>query len=903
MAKPLRLFIEGPYTGQQPAWSLLHGYGPTPQPAGSTEFQTTVVLETSGPGTLLAAADGKLSTRPPAGGVLDPTEEVAAPAPADGSPEVVDLYLHLSPAVGQRSEFVSRAGELSGIAGFRYAGITTTSLSKALGELLDKSVFPHGALTRDDILKLFLAGDVDVWVTAGHQIGAAAPHAGSGKRRAGFAALTGDGPSDPAYVYDWMRDFVEDGESVLDEFLGLVPKRWPLIDPALSTPDAIARTATTLYSSAVLVQLRRSRALTRAQWRQVGDNQKALWRRRLLRRAGQAPANVADPPFQFDDVDWSNIFQLEALVEFYANFDDPHRANAAPAAPRDQGYVGVDFIDPGGTVATANGTAVTLDAEPDLSRVVRGHDVLHLDGDTNPKRPTHAYMITKVDEAARTVTVDGSPVLPSPSEWHISLRPVVVFVDSFGPRAGLRGTHAVVAAPTLLELDGAPDLNRVNADYDTVYLAADTARGSRTYRITGKDNSAHTVTLDGAPSLADGSSSWYVTAGVGGDLSALDYKLGPNNPPNSPDPRGNDHYDANAFVVHNGSVHTRVRFSTLTSRNKAGQSLSSVRGNRRYTLSSFFSGGSTFRSFCFKVADLGESYDGIREARYYFRTPVTEDHAYPPHKPVGGGAGKGTIRIHRGSRKSKGTGSEGCLVSPLYKDLRDKLILRYQRDYVAVHAGGVNAQIQKLFGLTYEETELLHEKVHPIHGELPATEWNDKILGTVWIIRPDERPLGPLIANPSFETDTSGWTAYREGGAGDVALARDETWGAQGTSSLRVTATAHAGNARAGAQTQTDADTVTAGSQYRLTARVHLLDPPPRSVNARIAWQQANGQPIQPVIEGTPVTGAAEATVTVTAEGTAPSGAVRAAVGVYGLSTTAGDTIDFLVDAVQFDVF
>jgi hypothetical protein len=742
MPKPLYLFIAPPYaSGDNPAgaWTLVHGYGPAAgAPGAPPVFHTDIVLETNSAGTLRAVAHGRLSRRPPGSSSLGAEEQLELALEAASPPDTLTLYLHLSPVVTSDNAFRAQAQGAGGIIGFAYLGVEASSLEGALAELLDQAVFPAGSLTRADVMKLFLDGVLDIPVTASHAIGSAGmAGALAGPRRVGFTVLTPAGPVDAAHIYDRMRDFVEDGQAMVDAFLGLVPKRWPVIDANLGTDQAIALTATAIYSWPVLEELRTTRALTPTQWRTVGNHQKTLYRARLLERLGHAPPGGIAPPFEFNDIDWKNVFQLEAVVELYANFDDPWATGATPRHPGDVNYTSADFLDLAGATASVAGNVVTLLGAPALGRVWNRQDTLFLEGDT--VRPTRLYRITSVNAAASTVTVDGNPVLSGPtSAWTIHQRPVLVLIDGFGPR--LRGFRATISSndARVLVLDGNPDLRKVNTNFDTLYLSADAASARRTYRITAVNNTARTVTLDGEPALADGSSPWAISSGISGELPPLAYTLGPHNPPGAPSPRGNDHYDGTVFVIHRNTVHRQVRFSSYTSRNYAAgaQSLSSVRGNRRYQLSSFRS-NQGFRNYCFKVTDPDAGYDGVQEARFYFSTPVTEDRAIPPQEPQGAGPGKTEIRVHLGSANlpAGGSGSAGCLVSPLFFDLRRELIARFQADSPT----GPDTDVQKADVLTRPLSEQLLNGA--ILGGLSANRWNGKITGTLWLIRPDERPL------------------------------------------------------------------------------------------------------------------------------------------------------------------
>ncbi|HEY9037485.1 MAG TPA: hypothetical protein VIN05_00885 [Roseovarius sp.] len=80
--------------------------------------------------------------------------------------------------------------------------------------------------------------------------------------------------------------------------------------------------------------------------------------------------------------------------------------------------------------------------------------------------------------------------------------------DTLGHPA-LEGTGTVAAGP-VVTLAGAGDLSALDPATDSVILATDTARQSKTYRIIAVDNVAKTLTLDGNPVLSSGTSAWEV---------------------------------------------------------------------------------------------------------------------------------------------------------------------------------------------------------------------------------------------------------------------------------------------------------------------------------------------------------------------------------------------------------
>jgi hypothetical protein len=554
---------------------------------------------------------------------------------------------------------------------------------------------------------------------------------------------------------------------------------------------------------------------------------KTQFLRRLHKRVGHPFLLSFDSPFQFEMAGerWRNVDQLAAVVEFYANFQEPWGAGQVPRKPGDPGYVAVDFRDPSGTAATAAGTVIHLDGEPDLSEIVVNpaanpvvgapadpgypqrlrylYDTLSLAGDRS--RPSRTFRIMSVDDVAKTVTVDAAPVLTeATSAWRINRRPILVIIDPLGPRVrgpfNLSGANATVVGPdpldatrSIVQLVGVPAANlaRINQAFDTIELPGDTStspnRPGPVYRIVSVDAATQRITIVGAPTFDGGSSAWGIPAGVGGTPPPLAYNLSPQYPPAVPNAvrfsRGFDHYDAALFIIHRDRVvgPRAYRWSSYTSRDQGPwdgpgwqESLSSLRGNARYWYSAYRSGG-IFKNYTFGVIDARPSPGGltpapphttpppdliadtIADARFYAGTPS------PPAAGALGAAldpsvmadpnGKSLIRLHRGSQGDPagwpGTGSNGCLVSPEYVDMRSELVRRYEdeyRVYYGPHAR--DAEVHKLlqFATTNAGSEALY------NGALPAPNagvtltdgnWADRLAGPIWVIRPDERPLGP----------------------------------------------------------------------------------------------------------------------------------------------------------------
>jgi hypothetical protein len=355
---------------------------------------------------------------------------------------------------------------------------------------------------------------------------------------------------------------------------------------------------------------------------------KGQFLRRLHKRVGHPFPLSLDPSFRFDadGERWKNLSQLEALVEFYANFPEPWGTNE-PRKPGDAGYVTINFREPRGRSATVRpGNIVHLDGDPDLRDVIPNpannlplpgapgsapnypqrltylYDTLWLGADRT--RPSRTYRILGVDNNEKTVTLDAEPDFNGDeSNWRLNRRPIIVIVDPFGPRVRrttnadglpirtvtLSGARATVVRTvdipdptdpnltipgTTLQLDGtqaAQPLIRINPNFDTIYLSTDTEisadRPGAAYRIVAVDQNAREITVIGRPDLEGGSSPWEIPAGVSGVPPHLQYRLVAP-PPALRQSRGFDHYDGVLFIVYRGRIAGRrlYRWSSFTSR-------------------------------------------------------------------------------------------------------------------------------------------------------------------------------------------------------------------------------------------------------------------------------------------------------------------------------------------------
>jgi hypothetical protein len=367
-----------------------------------------------------------------------------------------------------------------------------------------------------------------------------------------------------------------------------------------------------------------------------------------------------------------------------------------------------------------------------------------------------------------------------------------------GKTAKVLGTDAKNAQWTVLDLEDlsqTQSLARVNLRFDTIYLADDDVnahRPARTYRIMalgpqpqnfpGPPTSAEharRISVEGVPVLPATGSRWHLPAGLSGAMPNLAYDLGTPVPGGAPNPaqrvaRGFDHYDAVLFIVHGGQIRGSFRWSSFTSRDHGTwsggswwESLSSIRGNARYYFSSYRSGGD-FKNYTLAVIDANPppygldpkpphaitghaGRDTVQQARFYFGTPnlpnpnddILQDHIRMD--------AKGEIRLHRGSinrgaptalipNGRAGTGSAGCLTSPAYVQMRTSLVRLFETEYRKFY-GQVDQQVHKLIqhGATNQGSQDLYNGI--VGNGLAQGDWDDKLVGILWLIRPDEPPL------------------------------------------------------------------------------------------------------------------------------------------------------------------
>src|SRR5262249_31938383 len=146
-------------------------------------------------------------------------------------------------------------------------------------------------------------------------------------------------------------------------------------------------------------------------------------------------------------------------------------------------------------------------------------------------------------------------------------------------------------------------------------------------------------------------------------------------------------------------ISAQFRWSSFSSRvyDPAGpdhEYLSSLRGNRPYDYFSLW-GINSFRNYAFGITDPDvfpgygtkvPPYNGVREARFYFATPVRDDSelnpaAFPSDTDV---LGKTELLFHR-SVSSDHVSSAGCVVSPVFEEMRTELIRHYQNEHFSYY--------------------------------------------------------------------------------------------------------------------------------------------------------------------------------------------------------------------------
>jgi len=147
-----------------------------------------------------------------------------------------------------------------------------------------------------------------------------------------------------------------------------------------------------------------------------------------------------------------------------------------------------------------------------------------------------------------------------------------------------------------------------------------------------------------------------------------------------------------------------------------------------------------------------------------------------------------------------------------------------------------------------------------------------------------------LVKNPSFETDTSFWSARGSG----TSITRDTTEFNKGLASLKVTMGGTTNGPDWGAAAAYTDTPVTPGSAYTFSAMFKCA--PSVVANVRIGWRDATGSSTG-VVSDSPATNGTGTWLSLVATGTAPNNAAYAVL-ILGVQTANG-VVNF--DAVQFE--
>jgi len=535
------VFVEAPFN----QWDVLTAYN-SEIAVEPPQYSVLVELQTSGAGEkILAACTGKLAIaiQPSLPGSIQPIDE--DPSNVAPLPVAVDLFLvtdsfiDADPAL---KPVLGNAGIIGNpepfIAGFYYSNVSVAGIMDYLQEQLLQSTLPAGdaGAGPDEIerlMRLFLRAEIELLVEKGATIGTPALSAAGNSYSFGFGISTSSGACDPGEFYTAVNNFTNSPAEVAQFLAFLPPQDNPLL--MIAKNQAIQLTAVKLFSWETLLTFYGAntfaRNLTRSEWRQVGDNQKALYRKRLLARTGHLPAGEIADHFLFNNLDWQNLFQLEAIVEYYANHPQPWSTTAPFDTPMDPPTA----ADPKllqGNAATMHGAGaaavVRLDGNPDLSVIRKFSHFIYLQDANDVNVATRMYPIIAVNNAGtKSVTVanqyisPAKPVLKAGSvntPWQIRLYNYIDFIPPGGSAATIAD-----AANFIIQLDGQPDLTSLTTS--SFYQATSSVRitnehvlcdcirfeaePDKLYQIVHADPLNYTITLDSLPVLG-ASSKWVI---------------------------------------------------------------------------------------------------------------------------------------------------------------------------------------------------------------------------------------------------------------------------------------------------------------------------------------------------------------------------------------------------------
>jgi hypothetical protein len=556
MANPLNLMIK------TDEWENPKLWGEVPPNPDSPHWQVLLYSKSPGAadsGRVFAACNGTLSVRAPAGARETPDSLTVPQAASNTSISAITLYLIRWPFFRDEAAFDLRLRQLTtavdfyrSLTGFTYVNVDVASLKDYLKDQLTQAGLEE-PFDLPFAIDQFLAGTLDIEVTAGQAIGLAAVKAG-GVRCFGMNVLTSYGAIDPGRFYQHMADFVKEGQAAVDTFTSLVVPKWPALVGLDDQQAAKALTQSVLFPWSDLLAAKAHYPFTRADWRDIGDGQKALYLDRLRSRWGAATQVPNQEPFAFNITDWTNVFQLEAVTEFYLNMDDPWAASSQPREKPSSAMLGdtyrhIALFTPTGEAASIdsyNPAVIHLGTTLDLTKIpLVGNSQLYatlfldedqsfvLDDPSATGTKGRDFVITAAfnDALQETcVEVDSAPVLAKPqSAWHIALHSAYRTIDFLNPSGEAAVLHSPDPDTTVVDLDTVLDLDRfslpfrdqlVAEAYDEIFLDCDqssTGKKGCWYRVlsasTVVDPVLHTrLAIDRASSASDAglTSAWEI---------------------------------------------------------------------------------------------------------------------------------------------------------------------------------------------------------------------------------------------------------------------------------------------------------------------------------------------------------------------------------------------------------
>lgn len=227
-----------------------------------------------------------------------------------------------------------------------------------------------------------------------------------------------------------------------------------------------------------------------------------------------------------------------------------------------------------------------------------------------------------------------------------------------------------------------------------------------------------------------------------------------------PSPFNADTYDAVLFLVHHGEVKAWYRWTTYTSHQWEGLAVgncklaSSVMGNQIYYFRSITATGKNsdgsinwarkkYINYAFILSDISVGW--YVPGRYYFRPGTPLDDGTAPHDAE---AKKSGVIIHLGETAASDSyhantfysGSGGCLVSPSFPKLRRTMIELFWEDELKKPPASRETGPLFLRGRSNKacRTVITGETRTAQGTPYDANDWNDKIKGRCYVIRPDE---------------------------------------------------------------------------------------------------------------------------------------------------------------------